>query len=131
MGLSTLWGIGAAIFTSVGVLLLLSGRDRDDVSVDPEGFVEFIGAGVVVVGLITVGAAAAGFVLGRRTLRGHGRASLGLAALFFVFALVSGMFLASAIAAESGIDPGGLLTFGLNTAACVAVVVCALGARRA
>lgn len=126
---SALWALAAAIFTGVGVVLVISGRS-DDASVDPEGFLEFVGAGVILVGALTLAAAVLGIVLGRRTAGGHGRGSLGLAALFALFAAVSGMFLASAFADETGVDTGGVVLFGANTAACVAVVLLALAARR-
>lgn len=126
---SILWAIAAAVFTAVGVVLVVSGRS-DDASVDPEGFLEFVGSGVIVVGLLTLASAVLGIVLGRRTVRGEGSASVGLIALFALFAAVSGMFLASALADEFGVDVGAAVLFGANTAACVAVVLLALFAHR-
>lgn len=126
---SILRAIAAAVFTAVGVVLVVSGRS-DDASVDPEGFLEFVGSGVIVVGLLTLASAVLGIVLGRRTVRGEGSASVGLIALFALFAAVSGMFLASALADEFGVDVGAAVLFGANTAACVAVVLLALFAHR-
>ncbi|MGH9224157.1 MAG: hypothetical protein ACRD2W_10350 [Acidimicrobiales bacterium] len=40
------------------------------------------------------------------------------------------MFLAAAIADESGADPGGIALFGANTAVCAFGVLAALAARR-
>lgn len=121
IGLSALWTIPAAGFIVFGVLLLLSGDDRDT-----EGFAEFFGGGMAGVGVVVLASAVAGILLGLRLRRGRTGARVGLVLLFTLFALVSGSFLASAFADETGVDPGGVVAFGLNTAVCLAVVVSAL-----
>lgn len=113
----------------IGVLLLVSGRDSDT-SVDVEGFAEFVGGGLAVVGGIVLAGAVAGIVLGiQLARRGGGGVRIALAVVFIVFAMVSALFLASALADESGVDVGGVAAFGLNTAACVAVVILSFMAR--
>lgn len=108
--------------------LLLSGR-TSDAAVDVEGFAEFIGGSLAVVGLVVLAAAVAGIVLAIRVRRGGHRARAGLGVLFLLFATVSGTFLASALADESGVDVGAAAGFGLNTAACLAVLVSAVAGR--
>lgn len=119
--LSAIWALPAAGLIVFGVLLLLSGRD--DEMGDAEGFAEFFGGSMAGVGVLVLACAVGGVLLGRRVRRGHdgGRVRLGL--LFTLFALVSGAFLASSFADESGVDPAGVVGFGLNTAACVAIVL--------
>jgi hypothetical protein len=109
------------------VLLLISGRDTDT-TIDVEGFTEFIGGSLAVAGAIVLAAAIGGILLGVRLRRGRS-ARTGLVLLFGLFAAVSGSFLASAFADESGVHAGSVLGFGLNTALCLAVVVLALAAR--
>lgn len=123
MGLSTIWALPAAGVLVFGVALLVSGRDS---TYDDEGFAEFFGGSMVVAGLVVLACAIAGIILGRNLRRGRGGARVGLAVLFGLFTLVSGSFLASVFADETGVQPGGLLGFGLNTAVCVAVVFSAL-----
>lgn len=122
IGLSVLWSLPGAGLIVFGVALLVSGRDSD-VS---DGFAEFFGGSMAVVGALVLLSAIGGIVLGRNVRRGRNRARVGLAALFALFALVSGSFLASSFADESGVDPGGVVGFGLNTAICLAVVVSAV-----
>jgi hypothetical protein len=122
IGLSVLWSLPGAGLIVFGVALLVSGRDSD-VS---DGFAEFFGGSMAVVGALVLLSAVGGLVLGRNVRRGRNRARVGLAALFALFALVSGSFLASSFADESGVDPGGVVGFGLNTAICLAVVVSAV-----
>ena len=124
--LSAIWTLPAAAFIVFGVLLLASGRD-DDASVDFEAFAEFFGGSLAVVGLVVLAGAIGGIVLGVRLRRRNG-GRLGLVLLFVLYALVSGMFLASALADDTGVEPGGVAMFGLNTAVCLAVVVCAVAA---
>ncbi len=126
--LSVLWALPASGLIVVGVMLLLSGRESDT-TVDVEGFAEFIGGSLAVAGAIVLASAAAGILLGVMLRRGRTGARIGLTLLFGLFAAVSGMFLASAFADESGVDPGGVAAFGLNPALCLAVVVLALAAR--
>lgn len=123
VGLSALWALPAAGFMVFGVLLFLSGRDSD---VDTEGFAEFFGGSMAVLGLLVLAGAVGGILLGIRVRRGRDGARVGLGLLFAVFAFVSGMFLASAFADDSGVDPGGVIGFGLNTLACVAIVLSTL-----
>lgn len=126
---SSLWALGATSAVVFGVLLFLSGRDSD-ASVDVEGFAEFVGGGLAVVGGIVLAAAIAGIVLGiRLARRGGGGVRIALAVIFIVYAMVSGLFLMSALADESGVDVGGVAMFGLNTAVCVAVVILSFMAR--
>lgn len=124
IGLSALWTIPAAGFIVFGVLLLLSGD-----SSDTEGFAEFFGGSMAGVGVVVLAGAVGGILLGVRLRRGRNGARAGLAVLFTVFALVSGAFLASAFADDTGVDPGGVAGFGLNTAVCLAVVVAAVFGR--
>jgi hypothetical protein len=120
VGLSTLWALPAAGSVVFGVLLFLSGRDSD---VDTEGFAEFFGGSMAVLGLLVLAGAVGGILLGIRVRRGRDGARVGLGLLFAVFAFVSGMFLVSSFADDSGVDPGGVIGFGLNTLACVAIVL--------
>ena len=122
VGLSAIWSLPAAGLIVFGVALVLSGRESDA----SDGFAEFFGGSMAVVGVLVLVGAVGGILLGLRVRRGSNRARFGLAALFTVFALVSGSFLASAFADESGVDPGGVVGFGANTAICLAVVVSAL-----
>jgi hypothetical protein len=126
MGLSALWALPAAGLTVFGVALLVSGRES---TYDDEGFAEFFGGSMVVAGLVVLACAIAGIILGRNLRRGRNGARVGLAVLFGLFTLVSGSFLASVFADETGVQPGGLIAFGLNTAICVVVVVSALFGR--
>lgn len=119
IGLSVLWSLPGAGLVVFGVALLVSGRQSDA----SDGFAEFFGGSMAVVGALVVVSAVGGIVLGRKVRRGGSRARFGLAALFALFALVSGSFLASSFADESGVDRGGVVGFGLNTAICLAVVV--------
>lgn len=121
IGLSALWTIPAAGFIVFGVMLLLSGDDSDT-----EGFAEFFGGSMAGVGVLVLAGAVGGIVLGVRLRRGRNGARVGLILLFTLFALVSGSFLVSAFADETGVDPGGVAAFGLNTAICLAVVLSAL-----
>ena len=125
IGLSALWAFLAAGFILFGALLFLSGNDSD-VSVGDESFAEFFGGSMAVVGMIMLAGAVGGILLGVRVRRGRNGARIGLGLLFTLYALVSGAFLASAIADDFGVDPGGVGVFGLNTAICVAVVVSTL-----
>jgi hypothetical protein len=122
IGLSAIWSLPAAGLIVFGVAVLLSGRGNDA----NDGFAEFFGGGMAVVGALVLVSAVGGIVLGVKVRRGANPARFGLAALFALFALVSGSFLASAFADESGVDPGGVVGFGANTAICLAVVVSAL-----
>lgn len=97
---------------------------------DAEGFTEFFGSSMAVLGLLVLAGAIGGILLGIRLRRGRGGARVGLVLLFLLFAAVSGMFLAAALADDSGVEPGGVAMFGLNTAICLAVVVCAVFAGR-
>lgn len=126
---SALWALPAAAALVVGVLLLLSGR-TDDATLDVEGFAQFVGGGLAAAAAIVLAAAATGVVLGVKLRRGRSGARIGLAVLFALFAAVSGMFLAASLADSSGVDVGGVIGFGLNTAACLAVVVLAMAAGR-
>lgn len=123
IGLSALWALPAAGFMAFGVALLVSGRDS---TYDDEGFAEFFGGSMAVTGLFVLACAIAGIVLGRNLRRGRSGARAGVAVLFGLFTLVSGSFLASVFADETGVHPGGLIAFGLNTALCVVVVFSAL-----
>jgi hypothetical protein len=67
-------------------------------------------------------------VLAVKTSRGRGGARVGLVLVFALLALVSGVLLASSLAQEGAADTTGAVVFGLNTAACAAVVVLALAA---
>lgn len=125
IALSALWSLPAAGLIVFGVALLVSGRESDA----SDGFAEFFGGGMAVVGALVLVCAVGGIVLGVRVRRGGNGARFGLAGLFTLFALVSGSFLASAFADESGVDPGGVVGFGLNTVICLAVVVSALAGR--
>jgi hypothetical protein len=127
--LSALWALPGVALVAVGALVVLSGRG-DSRTVDMEGFAEFIGGSLAVAGGVVVAGAAAGILLGVRLLRGRSGARVGLVLLFGLFALVSGSFLTSALADSSGVDLGAAVGSGLNTAACLAVVVLALLARR-
>jgi hypothetical protein len=126
--LSAIWALPAAGFMVFGVLLFLSGRG-DEASVDAEGFAEFFGGSMAVVGLIVLAGAVAGVLLGVRVRRGRNGARVGLVLLFIPFALVSGSFLASAFADDTGVEPGAVVMFGVNTAICLAVIVCAIAGR--
>jgi hypothetical protein len=126
--LSALWALPAAGLIVFGVLLFLSGRG-DEASVDSEGFAEFFGGSMAVLGALVLAGAVGGILLGVRLRRGRNGARVGLALLFALFAAVSGTFLASALADEFGAEPGGVIGFGLNTAACLAVLVCAVAGR--
>lgn len=122
VGLSAIWALPAAGLIVFGVALLLSGRESDA----DEGFAEFFGGSMVFVGALVLVSAIGGIVLGLRVRRGRNRARFGLAALFAVFTIVSGSFLASVFADDLGVEPGGVIGFGLNTAVCIAIVVSAL-----
>lgn len=126
IGLSALWTIPAAGSIVFGVLLLLSGD-----SSDTEGFAGFFGGSLAGVGVLVLAGAVGGILLGRRLRRGQNGARTGLAVLFIVFALVSGAFLASSFADDTGVDAWGVAGFGLNTAICLAVVVAAVFGRPA
>jgi FtsH-binding integral membrane protein len=126
IGLSAIWSLPAVGLIVFGVALLVSGRESDA----DEGFAEFFGGSMAVVGALVLAGAIGGIVLGLRVRRGRNRARFGLAALFAVFALVSGSFLVSAFADTSGVDPGGVVGFGLNTAICLTVVLAALIGRQ-
>ena len=84
---------------------------------------------MAVVGAIVLAGVVGGILLGVRLRRGRNGARVGLVLLLLLFALVSGSFLASAFADETGVQPGAVVLFGLNTAACLAIIVCAIGAR--
>ncbi len=122
VGLSAIWSLPAAGLIVFGVALLVSGRETDT----DEGFAEFFGGSMAFVGALVLASAVGGIVLGLRVRRGNNGARFGLAALFMLFTLVSGSFLVSVFADESGVDPGGVVGFGLNTAICLAVVLAAL-----
>jgi uncharacterized integral membrane protein len=124
IGLSALWTIPAAGFIVFGVLLLFADDDGDT-----EGFAEFFGGSLAGVGVLVLACAVGGILLGIRLRRGRDGARVGLALLFTLFALVSGSFLASSIADDTGVDPGGVVAFGLNTAICLVVVLAALVGR--
>jgi ABC-type Fe3+ transport system permease subunit len=126
IGLSALWALPAAGFMVFGVLLLLSGRDS---TYDDEGFAEFFGGSMAVAGLFVLACAIAGILLGRNLRKGRSGARAGLGVLFGLFTLVSGSFLVSVFADETGVTPGGVVGFGLNTAICVFVVFAALFGR--
>jgi ABC-type Fe3+ transport system permease subunit len=126
IGLSALWALPAAGVMVFGVALLVSGRES---TFDDEGFAEFFGGSMVVAGLVVLACAIAGIVLGRNLRRGRNGARVGLAALFGLFTLVSGSFLASVFADKTGVQPGGLIGFGLNTAICLVVVFSAVFGR--
>ena len=121
IGLSALWTIPAAGLIVFGVLLLISGDESDT-----EGFAEFFGGGMAGVGVLVLACAVGGIRLGIRLRRGLDGGRAGLAVLFSLFAVVSGSFLASAFADDTGVDPGGVIGFGLNTALCLAVVLAAI-----
>lgn len=121
--LSALWAVASTAAIVVGVLLVLSGRGSD---VELEGFAEFIGGSLAVIGGLALLAAVTGIVLGVRMRRGSGRSKAAPVTLFAALAAVSSTFLASSIADESGVDPGGVVLFGLNTAACLAIAGIAL-----
>ena len=123
VGISALWAIPAAGFMVFGVLLFVSGRDSD---VDTEGFAEFFGGSMAVLGLMVLAGAVGGILLGLKVRRGPDGGRVGLGLLFTLFAVVSGMFLALAFADDTGVDPGGVVAFGLNTLACVIIVVSAM-----
>jgi FtsH-binding integral membrane protein len=122
VGLSAIWSLPAVGLVVFGVAVLVSGRESDA----NDGFAEFFGGSMAGVGALVLVGAVGGIVLGLRVRRGRNGARFGLAALFALFALVSGSFLASSFADTSGVDPGGVVGFGLNTAICLAVVVSAL-----
>lgn len=122
VGLSAIRLLPATGLIGLGVALLLSGRESDA----DDGFVGFFGGSMAVAGGLVLVSAVAGIVLGARLRRGRNGARFGLAALFALFTLVSGSFLASAFADEAGVDPRGVVCFGLNTAVCLVVVVSAL-----
>jgi hypothetical protein len=103
VGLSAIWLLPATGLIGLGVALLLSGRETDA----DDGFAEFFGGSMAVVGALVLVSAVGGIVLGARLRRGSKGARFGLAALFALFTLVSGSFLASAFADESGVDPRG------------------------
>ena len=125
IGLSAIWTLPAAGLIVFGVALLVTGRESDA----EDGFAEFFGGSMAFVGALVLVCAVGGILLGLRVRRGRNGARFGLAALFAVFTLVSGSFLASVFADESGVEPGGVVGFGLNTAVCVAVVVASLVGR--
>jgi hypothetical protein len=124
VALSAIWALPAAGFIPFGVLLFVSGRG-DEASVDSEGFAEFFGGSMAVLGGLVLACAIGGILLGVRLRRGR-NARVGLVLLFLLFAMISGMFLASALADDLGVEPGGVALFGANTFVCLAVVVCAL-----
>jgi hypothetical protein len=119
IGLSAIWSLPALGLIGFGVALLLTGRESDAT----DGFAEFFGGSMAVVGALVLASAVGAIVLGVRVRRGRDRARFGLAALFILFTLVSGSFLVSVFADEFGVDPQGVVGFGLNTAVCLAVVV--------
>lgn len=125
IGLSAIWTLPAAGLVVFGVALLVTGRESDA----EDGFAEFFGGSMAFVGALVLVCAVGGILLGLRVRRGRSGSRFGLAALFALFALVSGSFLVSVFADETGVDPGGVVGFGLNTAVCVAVVVSALAGR--
>lgn len=124
--LSSLWALPALAAVVLGVMLVISGRDDDGWTV--AGFAEFFGGALAVAGGIVLAAGILGIVLGARMLKGRGRVAP--AVVFTIFALISGLFLVASIADETGADPGGIVVFGANTAACAAIAVCALGSHR-
>lgn len=128
IALSAIWALPAAGFVVFGVLLFVSGRG-DEASVDSEGFAEFFGGSMAVLGLLVLAGAIGGILLGNKLRKGRNGARAGLILLFLLFTLVSGSFLVSVFADESGVKPGGVLMFGGNTALCVAIMGCALFAR--
>lgn len=125
IGLSAIWTLPAAGLVVFGVALLATGRESDA----EDGFAEFFGGSMAFVGALVLVCAVGGILLGLRVRRGRNGSRFGLAALFALFALVSGSFLVSVFADDSGVEPGGVVGFGLNTAICVAVVVSALVGR--
>ena len=125
IGLSAIWTLPAAGLIVFGVALLVTGRESDV----EDGFAEFFGGSMAFAGALVLVCAVGGILLGLRVRRGRNGARFGLAALFTLFSLVSGSFLASVFADDSGVEPGGVVGFGLNTAVCVAVVVSALVGR--
>lgn len=125
VGLSAIWTLPAAGLIVFGVALLVTGRESDV----EDGFAEFFGGSMAFAGALVLVCAVGGVLLGLRVRRGRNGARFGLAALFALFSLVSGSFLASVFADDSGVEPGGVVGFGLNTAVCVAVVVSALVGR--
>jgi hypothetical protein len=122
VGLSAIWSLPAGGLIVFGIALLLSGRESDA----SDGFAEFFGGSMAVVGALVLVSAVGGIVLGLRVRRGNNGARFGLAALFTLFALVSGTFLVSVFADESGVDAGGVVGFGLSTAICTAGVLAAI-----
>ena len=126
VGLSALWAIGAVVVLVVGAAIAIAGGDDPS---DEEGFLVGIGITVATGAALTLAFAIGGIILGRRLRRGRDGARAGLVVMFLLFALVSAMFLASAVADESGADPGGIVGFGLNTVLCLAVALSALLAR--
>jgi hypothetical protein len=124
--LSSLWGLPALAAVVLGIMLIASGRNDDGWTV--AGFAEFFGGALAVAGGAVLAAAVIGIMLGRRML--EGRARVAPAVVFILFAVFSGLFLVAAIADDSGADPGGIVVFGANTAACAVVAVCALASRR-
>ena len=125
VGLSAIWTLPAAGLIVFGVALLVTGRESDV----EDGFAEFFGGSMAFAGALVLVCAVGGVLLGLRVRRVRNGARFGLAALFALFSLVSGSFLASVFADDSGVEPGGVVGFGLNTAVCVAVVVSALVGR--
>ena len=125
VGLSAIWTLPAAGLIVFGVALLVTGRESDV----EDGFAEFFGGSMAFAGALVLVCAVGGVLLGLRVRRGRNGARFGLAALFALFSLISGSFLASVFADDSGVEPGGVVGFGLNTAVCVAVVVSALVGR--
>ena len=122
IGLSALWALPALGLMGFGVALVLTSRESDAT----DGFAEFFGGSMAVAGALVLASAVGAILLGVRVRRGRNGARFGLAALFTVFTLVSGSFLASVFADDFGVDPQGVIGFGLNTAVCLAVVVSAL-----
>ena len=127
IALSALWGLAGLIITVIGVLVLVSAQE--DSTIDIEGFAEFVGGSFAFVGGLVLVASGLGIHLGARLFRGRPRAGWTVA-LFGLFAAISALFLSSAIAVESGPDPGSIVMSGANTAVCVFVVLAALAARR-
>ena len=128
IGLSGVWALLAAGLTVFGVALLVSG---DDTTADDGGLIEFLGGSFAVVGLIVLAGAIGSILLAVRIRRGRNGARVGLGILFALFSLVSASFLASVFADDTGVDPGGVVVFGLNTAICLAVLLSVLIGRPA
>jgi len=126
--LSSLWGLASLSITAIGVLVVVSGRNESEL--DIEGLVEFVGGVMALVGGAALVCSIAGIYFGVRMRRGQVR-PIGTPLLFGVFAAVSGLFLASAISVESGPEPFGIALWSLNTAACVFILVAAVGSRAA